>query len=85
MDQKTGHAGAATTSVTEIRIPEATAVARAIAHTGRFQSHPLDVSSHDGIVTIRGRVATYYQKQIAQTAALAVVGVGRLRNEVEVA
>jgi osmotically-inducible protein OsmY len=63
---------------------KAAEVARAIQATGRFYSGQLDVWVLDGVVTLRGRVASYYQKQVAQTAALAVVGVGRLRNEVEV-
>jgi osmotically-inducible protein OsmY len=60
-------------------------VARAIAATGRFRQDQLDVSASDGVITLRGRVASYYQKQVAQTAALSIAGPGRLRNELEVA
>lgn len=52
--------------------------------TGRFSSSQLRVLVADGVVTLRGRVASYHQKQAAQVAALAVTGIDQLRNEVEV-
>ena len=64
---------------------EAARIIRALAATGRFYSGQVVVSASDGVITLRGRVSSYYQKQVAQTAALAVVGAGRFRNEVEVA
>ncbi|HLA83738.1 MAG TPA: BON domain-containing protein [Thermoguttaceae bacterium] len=66
----------------ETRIAEQ--VARSLGATGRFGARQLDVSASHGVVTLRGRVSSYYYKQLAQTAALAVDGVRRLRNEVEV-
>ncbi len=59
-------------------------VVRAVLSTGRFSSSQLRVSVADGVVTLRGRVTSYHQKQAAQVAALAVRGISQLRNEVEV-
>jgi osmotically-inducible protein OsmY len=59
-------------------------VVRALAASGRFLSGGLEVSASEGIVTLRGRVASYYQKQVAQAAALTVVGVCQVVNDVEV-
>lgn len=60
-------------------------VARAISATGRFSRSHLDVSVSGGVVTLRGRVSSYYEKQMAQTAALTVAGVCQLQNELDVA
>ena len=59
-------------------------VSRAIAATGRFSNGQLNVSAAGDIITLRGRVTSFYQKQIAQATALAIVGPGHVRNEVEV-
>jgi osmotically-inducible protein OsmY len=60
-------------------------VARALAASGRFPSARLEVFASEGTVTLRGRVASYYQKQVAQAAALPVIGGRELVNDVEVA
>ena len=39
---------------------------------------------HEGILTLRGRVSSYYMKQIAQTIVQHVDGVERVVNRVEV-
>ena len=52
--------------------------------TGRFGTSQLCVSASRGVVTLRGRVSSYYQKQLAQTAAMRVAGVEQLENQVEV-
>jgi osmotically-inducible protein OsmY len=44
----------------------------------------LGVSASDDFITLRGRVPSYYMKQVAQATALAVTGVRGLRNELEV-
>ena len=59
-------------------------VSRALAASGRFPSGRLEVSASRGVVTLRGRVASYYQKQLAQAAALHVIGTRQLVNDVEV-
>ena len=40
---------------------------------------------HEGIVTLRGRVSSYYMMQIAQTIVQHVDGVERVVNRIEVA
>jgi osmotically-inducible protein OsmY len=44
----------------------------------------LRVESREGRVVVRGRVGSYYQKQMAQEALLRVAGVETLENHVEV-
>jgi len=59
-------------------------VVRAIAASGRFPVARVEVSSSEGVVTLRGRVASYHHKQVAQAAALNVIGTRQLVNEIEV-
>jgi osmotically-inducible protein OsmY len=40
--------------------------------------------SHEGVLTLRGRVSSYYLKQIVQTLVLGMDGVVELNNRVEV-
>jgi osmotically-inducible protein OsmY len=63
----------------------AQAVVQAVITNGRFPIRRLAVRSADGTVTLRGRVSSYYHKQLAQTAALAVIGPRHLVNDIEVA
>ena len=44
----------------------------------------IEVSVHEGAVQLTGTVPSYYMKQIAQTRAMAVPGVIRIFNEIEV-
>jgi transcriptional regulator of aromatic amino acid metabolism len=44
----------------------------------------VEVSTSAGIVTLRGWVGSYYQKQVAQVAPSTVIGRRRLVNEIEV-
>lgn len=60
-------------------------VVRVLKLSGRFPSSNLAVCSSSGTVTLRGRVSSYYQKQLAQAAAMAVIGRRQLVNEIEVA
>jgi hypothetical protein len=39
---------------------------------------------HEGVLTLRGCLPSYYLKQIAQTAVARVVGAVRIVNEIEV-
>jgi osmotically-inducible protein OsmY len=39
---------------------------------------------HEGVLTLRGCLPTYYLKQIAQTAVARVAGGARIVNEIEV-
>jgi osmotically-inducible protein OsmY len=38
----------------------------------------------DGVLTLRGQVSTFFQKQLAQEAVLHVTGVAQVVNQVEV-
>ena len=40
--------------------------------------------AREGVLTLRGRVPTYYLKQIAQTLVFSLEGVSDLRNELDV-
>lgn len=44
----------------------------------------LTIEAQEGVVTLRGRVATYYQRQIAYSAARRVPGVVRVIDEIDV-
>ena len=59
-------------------------ITAALAATGRAGLRDLDVVASGGQVVLRGRVNSYFHKQLAQAAALSVTGVGRVKNEVEV-
>lgn len=59
-------------------------IAHALRVAGCLSSRRVDVSASNGVVRLRGRVRSYYQKQVAQAAALVVIGARRLVNEVEV-
>jgi osmotically-inducible protein OsmY len=39
---------------------------------------------HEGMLSLRGRVRSYYLKQIAQTVVLEMEGVDEIRNQLEV-
>lgn len=45
----------------------------------------LDVSARDGLVTLRGVVRSFYEKQLSLHAAKRVAGVSALRDELVVA
>jgi osmotically-inducible protein OsmY len=65
-------------------LPLTEGVARALCATGYPSLRAIEVSVCGGQVILRGRVRSYYMKQVAQTAALAVSGVVGLRNELDV-
>lgn len=49
------------------------------------QLRSLDVAESENEVILRGRVNSYFQKQMAQESVLPLLGVRRLRNLVTVA
>jgi BON domain len=59
-------------------------VERALSETGHGALRTVSVSVNAGIVILGGRVASYYLKQVAQTAVLAVPGAHQIRNSVDV-
>lgn len=44
----------------------------------------LTCDSHEGVLSIRGQVATFYLKQLAQTAVRGLPGVEEVNNQVQV-
>jgi osmotically-inducible protein OsmY len=56
----------------------------ALRATGYRPLHAVEVSVPGRVVVLRGRLPSYYLKQLAQAAALGVPGVRELRNDVEV-
>ncbi len=59
-------------------------VARTLRATGYGPLRDLEVTVHERLVILGGRVPSYYLKQIAQATALAVPGVEQVRNDLEV-
>lgn len=64
--------------------PLAERVGQALRATGYRPLHSLQVAINERRVILRGQVSSYYLKQMAQTAALALPEVQELRNEVKV-
>jgi hypothetical protein len=65
------------------------AIALKVAHALAALQVPilrtLEVSVHEGNVTLRGRVRTYYERQLANTHAKRTPGVRSVRGEISVA
>ncbi|MBN2296019.1 MAG: BON domain-containing protein [Pirellulales bacterium] len=57
-------------------------VTRALMATGRFTPGRVKVSSSEGVVKLQGYVKSYFQKQMAQVAALQVIGALQVVNEI---
>jgi osmotically-inducible protein OsmY len=49
-----------------------------------FALRDIICASQDGVLTLRGRLPSYYLKQLAQTVVADVEGVTRIVNEIEV-
>jgi osmotically-inducible protein OsmY len=52
--------------------------------TGYLPLRDLDIFAAEGFVILRGRVPSYYLKQVAQAAVLGLPGVEEVRNELDV-
>jgi osmotically-inducible protein OsmY len=59
-------------------------IRRALNATGYSPLRAIEVAVHDGQISLRGRVPSYFMKQIAQATVMAVPGVGELCNELDV-
>jgi osmotically-inducible protein OsmY len=59
-------------------------VERALHATGYPHLRNAEVSVCGRFVVLRGRVTSYYEKQLAQAAAMDVVGSMEVRNDLEV-
>jgi osmotically-inducible protein OsmY len=62
----------------------ATRIERALRATGYGSLRGIEVTAHARLVSLRGRVPSYYLKQVAQTTALAVPGARQVRNDLDV-
>ena len=49
-----------------------------------FYFRDIDLHFADGILTLRGRVPTFYLKQVLQTHVMDLEGVAHIRNQVDV-
>lgn len=56
----------------------------ALQHSPHVARRNLRFETHDGRVTLRGVVGSYFQKQMAQEALRYVDGVHEIANELEV-
>ena len=61
-----------------------TRVEAALERGGYCGLNELDVHAHEGIVLLTGKTKAYYLKQLAQSIAMKVPGVGILENRIEV-
>lgn len=59
-------------------------VTEALRASGNLPLREISVIAHEGHVILNGWVPTYYQKQLAQCAAMSVDGVESIKNKVEV-
>lgn len=66
----------------EVAFSRQEAVEHALGHAGYPELQQIDVWDIGGCIELTGTVRTYYMKQLAQTAALAVPGVTEVKNEV---
>jgi osmotically-inducible protein OsmY len=59
-------------------------VAHALSATGYGPLRGIEVTIHEQLVILGGRVPSYHLKQVAQTTALAVSGARQVRNDLDV-
>jgi osmotically-inducible protein OsmY len=71
-----------TQSLEDLRLAER--VDRALRATGHGPLRSVEVTVHERLVILGGRVPSYYLKPLAQAAALAVPGIHQIRNELAV-
>jgi osmotically-inducible protein OsmY len=53
-------------------------------HSGYYELREVSCDFHEGVLTLRGCVASYYLKQLAQSLALHLDGVEEINNKLEV-
>ncbi len=59
-------------------------IIQVLGATGYLPLRDLDIFAAEGFVILRGRVPSYYLKQVAQAAVLRLPGVDEVRNELDV-
>jgi len=64
--------------------PLADRVLTALQQSPYISRRKLRFEAHQGQVTLRGVVGTYFQKQMAQECVRAIDGVDHIKNELEV-
>jgi osmotically-inducible protein OsmY len=72
----------ATARLEDVRLAER--VDRALRATGYGPLRGIEVTVQERLVSLGGRVPSYYLKQVAQTIALAVQGTREVRNNLDV-
>jgi osmotically-inducible protein OsmY len=60
-------------------------VRRQLLHNPYHALRNVSCEYRDGVLTLRGRLPSYYLKQVAQTAVAHTAGVQRVDNAIEVA
>jgi osmotically-inducible protein OsmY len=71
-----------TQSVQDLRLAEC--VQGALRTTGHRELCNTDVTVQAGVVTLTGRVSSYFLKQLAHTAVQSVTGIQRIKNDLDV-
>lgn len=59
-------------------------IANLLRQAPQLSARSIEWCFEDGTLVLRGRVTSFYQKQMAQTAARRLPGVERIINELEV-
>lgn len=65
-------------------IAAADQAARRLQESPYHELHNVRCDYHEGILTLRGRVTSFYLKQLAQTAVAKIEGVEECVNRIEV-
>jgi len=65
----------------ERALPE---IRRRLCSAGYYALREIECEYDDGVVVLRGRVSTYYLKQVAQAAVLSDPAIERVLNLIEV-
>jgi osmotically-inducible protein OsmY len=53
--------------------------------SGYHELHLISCNFHEGVLSLRGRVSSFYLKQVAQTVVRELDGVDEINNRLEVA
>ena len=64
--------------------PLAAEAERILAESGYGDLRRLRCECHDGIISIRGRLPSFFLKQMAQTLVSQLTGVRRVNNQIKV-
>lgn len=75
---------AATRSASRADARVAERIDQALRGTGYLSLRNLEIIVTQGLVVLRGRLPSYYMKQVAQAAVRAVPGVGEVHDQLDV-